>query len=480
MNINTHLTSDANLLESIGLSPWAGIMGADSANVFALAASISSGAASLFAHLEFPWGIVPLPRSHVVVPDNQGTLPFVLDHLTSPVVRANSQILANMSGINPAGLRHLMYGSFAGDPEKANPHGNIEGSVLKTLRDGPAFDPRSSRVATGESDLIPDPKLCRLEGITRPAVLLESPLPSRLGKLLQGCHRGHALVIGIPFDSLPSTNKPAKELADLLTFMRGTEIEIPQPKYPVAFEHNRAVGIHTILKANPNLLRQLLHLLAPALEDSVLLSNTPPEFAISPDSAYFSTLYSKVISRTIIMRRNSVPMMASFTSPSHACKFQKRFLDHQAACDACDVTIGSSVRNLPLTLAWFLLILREHIRGRALPTDDAIIDSVFAASATLLDRHTRAMTDLHHAAQHDELLKRVKDIVRKVAEKQFVTESQLARSFDDQRVGLYRPLVQQLLEQGVLSVTPEAKLRIGPCRLEDALPKLLLTSNTTL
>ncbi|MBX3739981.1 MAG: hypothetical protein KF712_03240 [Akkermansiaceae bacterium] len=463
----------------IGLPQWAKIMGADPANVLVTAATIFSGVASPFAYLKLPWGFVPLPKCHLVVPHNQGNLPFVLDHLLSPAFRANRQILANMAGINPAALNHLMYGSFAGDPGKINSRGEIEGYVLKALREGAAFDPQGSRVAGGESDLIPYPKLCRLEAITHPAILLTSPPSARLEKLLHGCHRGHALAIGIPLGSLASASKPAKEVANLLTFMRGTEIEVPQPVHPVGIEPHRTAGVQAVFREDPNLLRQLQPPLEPVLNETLLLTNTLPEFAVSEESTNFSTLYSTAISRAIILRRNSVPMEASFSTPAHACRFQKRFLDHQAACDASDVTIGSSVRNLPLTLAWFLLTLRGHMHGRALPTDDAIIEAVFASSSALLERHCRAMTDLRHAAERDELLKRVKAIVRKVAEKQLVTESQLARSFNDQRIGLYRPLVQLLIEEKVLSITAEGTLRIGSRSLDDALPKLLLTSIET-
>ena len=129
-----------------------------------------------------------------------------------------------------------------------------------------------------------------------------------------------------------------------------------------------------------------------------------------------------------------------------------------------------------MTLAWFLLAVRKHMRGRTRPSDEAVVESVFSASANLLERHRRATTDLYDAARRDEFLKRVKDVVRKVAEKQIVTESQLARSFDNQRIGLYRPIVRLLIKESVLSTTREGKLCIGSRRLHEALPKLLLTS----
>ncbi len=479
MNLNTHSTSSSCPLESIGLSHWAGIMGSGTANINALAATIFAGVASPFAYLELPWGIVPLPKCHLVVPDNQGNLALALDHLLSPALRANSQILANMAGINPAALNHLMYGSFARDPSKINPCGEIERSVLNALKRGPAFDRSDNYVASGNGDLIPDPRLCRLEAITHPAILLTSPPTARLEKRLHGCHRSHALAIGIPLGSVASASRPGKEVTNLLTFMRGTEIEVQQPEHASSIEHHRAAGIHAIFREDPELLRQLQPVLEPVFNESVLLANNASEFSAAAESANFYALYSTLLSRVIVLRRNSVAMKASFTTPRDACAFQKRFLAHNATCDALGITIGTSVRHLPLTLAWFLLSLRGQMHGRAIPTDEAIIESVFTSTAGLLESHCRAITDLRHSAQRDELLKRMKAIVRKVAEKQLVTQSQLARSFDDQRIVLYRSLVQQLVDQGVLSLSPEGKLRIGSRRLDDALPNLLLTSLDT-
>jgi hypothetical protein len=463
-------------VSAIGASQWAATLGVDADNTFALAATILAGVAAPFAYLQFPWGLVLVPKCHTVVPDKQGTLRHILDHLLSPARRTNSQIVANMAGVNPAMLRHLIHGSFAGDPNKANPQAPFESMALQTLRENQIFDPHGSRVPSGEGDAIPDPKLCRLEGIQRPSVLLMNPAIARLEKLLQGCHQSHALAADMSFAPLATSARPAKEVATLLTFMQGTEIEIPQPKHPVSIEHARTAGIQSIFSADPILLSRLLPLLSPVLEECLLLSNTSPDFKILPGSSNFATWYSDAISRTITRRRNSFAMVESFSSPAAVCQFQERFVAHQSACDACDFTVGQSARNLPMTLVWFLLTLRRHLRDRTRPSDEAVVESVFSASANLLERHRRAMSDLHNAAQRDEFLKRVRDVVRKVAEKQLVTESQLARSFDNQRIGLYRPIVQLLVEESVLSTTQEGKLCIGSRSLDDALPKLLLTS----
>ncbi|MBK1818222.1 hypothetical protein JIN84_21540 [Luteolibacter yonseiensis] len=424
------------------------------------------------ASLRLPWGIVEIPKLNLIVPKSQGLLPQLKSHMLSPAQRINRQILETMAGINPAHLQQLRHASFAGDPSKANPHGNAESVALRDLKSGLAFDTSTGHIASAEHDLRPDPFQRRVEGITRPAILLESPAPADIAKLLSGCHLSHALGADISLDPLITSSKRRKDLAGLLRMLDGTEIAMSSPKFPISIEHNRVAGLRAIFAANPDQLRKLLPDILPLLERSVLLANTIPQFHAHEGANYFADLFARVTSRVAIQRRNGIPLVAEFTAPESAFRFQEQNIRFIATCDAEPNHVGSSIRGLPLSLAWAFLTLRDHMHCGAVMDDEQIISTVFDAAHNLLRRHGDQMHELLEAARCEEIRNRMRAIVRKVEEKRLVSFSHLVRSFDLQKTSLYRPLVDVLVEAEVINRQSDGRLAMGTRRFEEMAPTL--------
>ncbi len=461
---------DARILT--GIEHWAVTIGVDPDNALALVASILGGLAGPLGYIDHPWGMEGLPSLHVVVPAAEGMLPHASNVLLSPARRINRQILESMAGINPSLLNYVRHASFAGDPGKVNPHDDIESVALRDLREGAAFDPQRRHISNGEGDLDPDPIQRRVEAITRPALLLESPGLAEIPKLLSGCHLSHALGADIPLHHLLSSPKRKREIDQLARLMNGTEILMPSPKYPVSIEHNRAARLQAILRAALSVLRQLLPDIIPLLEQSLVLVNTPAVARPDPTASYFSELFGRTTSRVALLRRNGMPMVSEFTTSEASSRFQEEFSRFIAACDASPVPVGSSIRNLPQSMAWTLMMLRLHMKQNGPPGDDEVITAVFDASRNLLRRHCQQVDELLHAAEQEEMIRRARKIVRKIQEKQLITFSGLVRTFDQQRTSLYRPVVDTLVEAEVLDRQPDGKLRLGNRSFEEALPTM--------
>ncbi len=470
MNTESTSTCDARVLT--GLDHWAATIGVDADNTLALITSVLGGLAGPVGYTDQPWGMEELPALHVIIPATQGMLPHASNLLLSPARRMNRQILETMAGINPAALNHIRHGSFAGDPEKIRPYDDIESDLLSYLRRVPAFDLEANRICDGEADLDPDPIQRRIEAITRPALILESPALADLPKLLPGCHLSHALGADIPLGHLVSSPKRKKELDQLLRLMNGTEVLMPSPKYPVGIEHNRTARLQALFRENPTTFRSLAPDIIPLLEQSLILVNTPAAAHPDPMASYFSELFHRTASRVALFRRNGIPLVAEFATPEAAARLQEEFSRFISVCDASPVPVGSSIRNLPRSMTWALMMLRQHMKQYAPPGDDEVITTVFDASRNLLSRHCQQVEELIHAAEQDELIRRARKIVRKIQEKQLISFSGLVRTFDQQRTSLYRPIVDILVEAEVLDRQPDGKLRLGNRSFDEALPTL--------
>jgi hypothetical protein len=461
-----------------GLEHWAATLGIDSDNALAIVSSILGGLAGPVGYISLPWGMITLPALHLIVPATQGMLPHACDVLLSPARRINRQILETMAGINPAQLNYVRYASFAGDPAKVNPRDGIESVALRNLREGPAFDPETRRVSNGEGDLAPDPIQRRVEAIFRPGLLNESSDPSDILKLLPGTHLSHALGGDITLRSLISSPRKKKDIESLLRIINGTEVVMPSPKFPVSIEHSRAARLQAIFKANPGEIRQLLPNIAPLLEQTVILVDTSTASKPNQHSAYFGDLFGRITTRIALTRRNGVPLVAKFGTPETASRFQQEAVSFIGLCDAVPVPVGSSIRNLPHSMAWTLMMLRQHMKQQAPPGDDEVITAVFDASRNLLLRHVHQMKELSLAAEREEMIQRARKIVRKIQDKQLITFSGLVRTFDQQNTSLYRPVVDILVEAKVLNRKSDGKLSIGNRPFDEALPNLFFASLT--
>jgi hypothetical protein len=463
---------DARMLT--GLVRWADMMGVDPDNVLAISSSILGGLAGPMASLDFPWGTVEVPKLDLIVPESHGVLPQALAFLLSGPRAINQQILESMAGIHPAELRHVLHGSFAGDPSKADPASYVESSNIRNLRYRLGFEDEDERPRSSEMDLAPDLRQRRIESLTRPSILLESPGLAELPKLLAGCHLSSALGVRLNLESNGSP-KRKQELARLMALLHGTEMMVPASRFPAGIEHSRPCGLHAIFAADARVLRSGFTELSRLMEHSLLICNTPVRCIVDPTANHFFHFYSKVAGRIAVQRRNGMPLIATFRGNESAFRFQKENLEYLSGCDAAGPGIGACTRGLPSSLAWTFLMLRDHMHGIRPPSDDEIVTAVFAAARKLLARHGRRWVDLSEAARREQLLHRVRAIVRKIGEKRTVTFTELVHSFDNQRTSLYRPLVEVLIEAEVLEKR-QGKLALGPRRFEEVSEDLFLVS----
>lgn len=447
--------------DPLGISAWSSALDVDPANVLAMAAGILSGMAAPSAVLRFPWGDVEVPKLHLIAPATEGVLPQALAYLLSYPCSVNRTVLGTMAGIHPAELRHALHGSFASKPSKPDPDGFTESANICRIQRYLGLGLGDKELRSSEEDLDLDPRTARIEGIVRPAILLESPALKDIPELLSGCHEFHALTIGLRLEPLLTSARRKSEIEGVMRFLRGTEMVLPPSRHPTGIENHRPAGIQAIFQADTDLIRQLFSDIAPLVADSLLLSDGAVAEGIESSGNMFIERWTTAAFRIATSRRDGKFNLGQFASDATALRFQKLNREYLRACDSGAEKVGSSVRNLPLSLAWSLLMLRVGLPRWEAPDDDAIITSVFTAAKTLLQRHCRKLDALGHGVVLDETVRRAQRIVFKVEAKKEVTFTELVRSFDIQKTSLYRPLVDVLVGEDVLARRPDGRLVIG-------------------
>ncbi len=471
----TQQPPEVDVLEKC-ISSWSGTLGTNADNAMAMAASILTGMAGPGATLRMPWGNVPLQGLNLLVRDRKGNTSMALEMLLSPLRIFNMQVLGSMAGTNRKMLDHVQAGTFATNPARANPNGRTECIGLQKLQDS-IMPEQSWKEVTSASDLSPSGAVLRMEAIRRPAVLLEGARFSELKTLLLGCHRLSALAVLRLAPELDSPDRK-KLLATLVDLMDGIELKIPQGRTIQGIELNHPAKVNAIFRLDQPTWERLHGDAPQLLERGLLVADDTPPASHEPraaGAAAFNDFYMSAINEIGVTRRDGLLLQVGFDSTDAAVTFQKNLLDHNTSCNALPHEVGPTPRNLPTALAWSLLALRRQMTGQHAahaPTDEQIIKLSFAAAGRLLARHHGILANMESAATRESMLAIASRLVLKVRGKGPITERNLVRSFTCQKISIYRPVIDALVDEQVLEVTPEGLLQLGRRSFEDAQPAL--------
>jgi hypothetical protein len=381
-----------------------------------------------------------------------------------------------MAGVNRKMLDHLQAGTFATNPARIDPNGRIESIGLQKLQDS-IVPEHSWKDVSSASDLSPEAAVLRMESMRRPTLLLEGARLSELKTLLLGCHRLSALAILRLAPELDSPDKK-KLLATLTELMDGCELKIPQGRTVHGIELNYPAKVNAIFRLDQPTWERLHDEAPQLLERGLLVADDTPTASHeirAEGAAAFNQFYTTAINEIGVTRRDGLFLQVGFGSTHAAVAFQKNMLDHQAACNALTQEVGPAARNLPVALAWSLLVLCRQMTGQHAayaPTDKQIIELSFAAASRLLARHHGYLANIESAATRESMLAIAGRLVFKVRGKGPISERHLVRSFTCQKLSIYRPVIQALIDEQVLELTPEGLLQLGRRPFEDAQPAL--------
>ncbi|MEI7910608.1 MAG: hypothetical protein WCK77_13305 [Verrucomicrobiota bacterium] len=468
--MNTTTPRESNAIEQ-SVNHWGITIGTAPDNVLAMAASILTGLAGPGATFRLPWGCIPLDGLNLLVQEGQGGTTRALDMLLSPVRQANLLVLQTMGGVNRKMLDFQQAGTFASNPAKVNPGGPNESTALLTLQK--TIKPESgSHESPAAADLVPDPGILRLEAMRRPAILLEGVRFTDLKNRLLGCHRLSALAI---LRLTPTLEDPDKKklLTALTEILDGCEVAIP-PDKTHGIEPHHPARLSAIVRLDSKAWDGIHEEAPQLLERGLLLAQDNMQVMHAPKvegATAYGEFYRGAVEEVAITRRDGQFLQVGFDDPAAAASFQESLNSYTRTCHGLAHEVGAAARNLPVALAWSMLVLSRQMTGEYAahrPADAQIVTTSFQAANRLLARHHATMGQMEMAASRESMLAIAGRLVFKVRGKGPVSERQLVRSFTQQKLSIYRPVIDALVNGQVLELTPEGLLQTGPRPFEDA------------
>ena len=148
--------------------------------------------------------------------------------------------------------------------------------------------------------------------------------------------------------------------------------------------------------------------------------------------------------------------------------FEKRLRAYEAHVNGLPSDPGPSARGLPETLIWSLWFLRLALPAKHQPSDDSLIETAFRIARNLLDGHCRQMAALRAARLLAEQLLLAEKIAEDIAARRPMKLRDIVRLFRLQKKERFEPVLQALIETGVLVRDEGGVYHPGPVEFGDA------------
>lgn len=348
-----------------------------------------------------------------------------------------------------------------------------ESLILRSYLHAAASSPQKSSGPLDyhvENCSIPDSEI-RLEAELRPGFLVDSLDPHRLEAILAVCHRCEGFYAASSITNLPAGKRERQKWVErICRFLDGTTVPGRPGLDPGGASDLLDARLQMVLMLGREDLGWLLTECESLLSRCLLLpaeSGSPaPDPADKDDSGsdqYLDRFEAACRIAIASRRTDQIAVIEGWHSTEAEREFEKGCIAHarQVSSDPYLAECQPLVR-LPEFLAFGIRLL-----GWKRNVDDFILATVFPAARRIAEAQSRAVTAKRRAGEVEDILELAKKLLKVVGKKQPVTFRDLVRSFDRQRVSIYRPVIDVLLVHRVLTGDPASGFSIGSCTLDE-------------
>ena len=442
-----------------GLSSWSSHVGSSEHAAAIQMAAMLAGVAGPIVELDH--GEVPRPMSPLVpvLVTKGGRRPRSLEALRSLPLDMDVRLRKRFAGFSAedfhCAARRLRgaQSQFVEDTE-ASYHAKVE-ALLKESGEMGGPDPY-------HSDWEPDVYERRLSTVLRPGFILENPAIPKLPSLVAGCHDSTALLPGFPLANL--LRGGAVAFGEFFELVDGRDVDLPPRVTGSSLTKSERGEIRCILTAAPAEIADAMQAFPGFANRVILVDASRPAAPGAWDEgkvALFHHLYNRMLQSAADKRRRGHCLEFHPWSPAG----RRLRLDNQAAylnaCDAAGVSCAG-LEDLPAILRCAF----DLFQWRASPADEEVAGLIHRICLALLDDHVRLLGAAEHRAKVTCQLDLAEKLVVRISSKQPVRQRDLVRTFDNQKVELYRPVLDLLVKERVLVEEPRNVFRLGACNLE--------------
>ncbi len=466
--------TELTALDKLGIESLASSMGVSPDSVLLVTAAMLTAAAGPDTWLRTTVGNEPLPKLNLLARAECHRLKRLIQHLSSPLSMMNRRLIETSRRHNPEAIQFLVTGTTKKSSESKRADFLDPSSDLMRHRlalRGPSENQDDCLL----SDLAFDPVVARAESLLHPQFLVINAEGAGLRELVEECHSRHALVIEPLLGLTRNCSEPAKLIRQIGALMDG----IAPGTRSTSNKEVRLVGTNVqarmVLRLRVQEIRVLLDPVFGMGQRFLWLEDSRTANAGSDDpdaNARFGSAYQRAIGEVVGLRRAGRQPLFEFASSSDLAHFTSEQRAYEAEFDGLGFDPGASVRGLPMCLAWALGFLRRQLARENRFSDRSLIHAAFASARRLGKIHVVEVRKLTHAKMLEDQLHTAGRIVkllvggpRKLRE--------IVRRFNDQKKERFLPVLEALIEVGVLSVSDDGEYSCGEFEIADVKDELV-------
>lgn len=482
------------VLERSGITALAAGSGADPDELLAVMAMLMCGAAGPEAR----WGgsaetAVPLAKFDLLARAEDEGLRRALDRLLASLRVLNNSLAARSACLSPDLLGIMLQGDASGR------------RAAKAVADKDMAAARERLVAALRSDSSSGQGLLEMgeepvmqpegiESVLHPEFLIERARAADLPRMLDRCHLRCGIVAVPRFDSDRAGPAPLRDLRQLLELMEGVVL----PRFPTV--PGRAASLpfkaHTLLLAEagdraliagalPRMARRFIWLKGPPREVMPApgaMKATPEHFA-RREAAVGDLMrgFDAAVHGILRQRKLGYNPCAHFQRPEQRLahelglsRHRDMLREHAGKMHLEDP--GAVAANLPTVLCWALLWLFLEMPVSKRVSDEAILKAAMESARRLAAAHCEVLSKLLNEERINRRMQDAARILDAVDRKGPLGNRDLMRSLSGQHKDRYMPVVEALLEVGLLARDDAGALITGRAEwdhVEESLKNLL-------
>lgn len=470
-------------LDAFGLNGFARALGVGPDSVLAVTTTLLTGLAGPEAWLQSPWGQTRLTKLDLLTSKEDFGMGRLIDCLTAPLSLINRRLVEKKGGLSPDAIDLLTSGPFTSAAAAKHANADMRDKSLRRHLDAltPATRPGDSGLL--RQDLVFDPVTHRRESLMHPQFLVKGVDGRSLKPLVEDCHLRTALVVQPLLGLTREGSEPSRVIKMLFALLDGTVVKKRTGPLDRGRDSSLTTKAHALLSLTKDEISVLASMSVGHLNRFLWLAESVGE-PVPPGDAdageVFLSAFQAAVMEILELRREGRGVMVSFASREGLGAFEEEALHFEAEIVHTATEVGAWARGLPQSIFWALDFLRHSMSGDHGIDDESLTAVAFAGARRLLYNHrnqVRLITNAQLLTDRRLLAGRIVQVLEKTDIPLKLHE--LVRSFSRQEKSRFDPVIDALLDTGVLSRDEKQRLSLGSVDLadvEEELAKLLVAT----
>ncbi len=469
-------TLDENMLATTGLPAIARTAGVSIDSALVVVAAMLAGIAGPDASIDSPLGPIRLAKLDLLTDAEDLKLQKLMDRLVSPLELMNRRLAANMGRNSPVALELLTSGAYSSTATTKLADQEMREKSLRRHMDTLATTSSPGSSESLRQDLAYNPLPARIEAIRHPRFVIKGADGGNLKFLVEACHLRTALVVQPKLGLARQGSQPAQVTQNLIALMEGVMIA----ERPASIERGRDSSLPAKAHVVLSLARAEIEALHRSGNDPLNLflwiKEGDSQKRVPADAASIQTFfdgYQLATSEILALRREGKALMVRFETEEGLNEFEEAFRRYESDILQKWAEAKAWARALPQTLFWALSFLRRSISPSCVADVESLMEASFTTARRLVENHCNqvlVITTAKLLADRHTLAGRMVEAVEEAASP--VKFRDLARCSRIQRKEIVTPVVDALIEVGVLVRDDDGIHTLGPVDLAEAVESL--------